>query len=90
MHARLEIIKRTTDLRQEADKNLRPKEKRHKKDYDRLVRFALVFRAGDHPFLDRPLLFRSAAKHPASEGYNKLLLRKQGPHKVIAVSDTTL
>lgn len=79
MYARLEFIKRATDLRQKADKSLSLAQRRYKKDYESLVRFAPIFRVGDYVFLVRPTIFRSAAERFASEEKSKLLTLKRGP-----------
>lgn len=90
MYARLKLIKRATDVRQEADKNLRLELRQYKNDYSRRIRFAPVFLVGDYIFLNRPPLSLSDAERRTSEGYNQLLLRKQGPYIVIGVNKTSL
>lgn len=47
MYTRLELIKRVTALRQEAEKTLRLAQRRCRKGYARRVRFAHIFRIGD-------------------------------------------
>lgn len=54
MYAGLELIKRAADLWQEADKNLRPAQKRYQKNQDRRASFAPILRVGNYVFLDRP------------------------------------
>lgn len=90
MYAQLKRIQRATDFRQEADKILHLAQGRYKKEFDGRGRFDPIFRVGDYTVLDRPPLFRSASEYSASEGYNKILRRKQGPYKVIGVNKTLL
>lgn len=52
--------------------------------------FSSVFRVSDYIFLDGPLLFRSAEKCSAFEGYNKLLHCKRGPYKITSLNKSTL
>lgn len=49
-----------------------------------------IFRVGDYVFLDGPPLCRSSAGQFASENYDNLLPRKQGPYQAIEVNDSTL
>lgn len=90
MYARLERISRATYFRQEAYKYLRLEQGRYKKDNDQRVRLAPIFQVRYYIFLDRLSLFRSAAERPASEWYNKLILREQGPYSVTSVNETSL
>lgn len=90
MYARLELNKSTTDPHQDPNKNLRLAQKRYKIDYDLRASFAHTFCVGDYAFLDRPSLFHSAAERSASEVFNKLLPRNEGPYKVISVNDNTV
>lgn len=90
MYGSIELIKRATVLRAETSKNLRLVPMPHKRDYNRRFRFTPTFLVGDHDFPDRSPLFRFAAEQSVSERNNNLLLRKQGPYKVIAVNKITL
>lgn len=58
--------------------------------HDRHVRFAPIFYEVDEIYLNRLSLFLSAAETSAARGYNKPLQKKQGPHRVVGVSDITL
>lgn len=49
-----------------------------------------ILKLGDYTYLDRPLLFRSAAERSPADSYNKPLSHKQGHHKVASVSENTL
>lgn len=90
MYAKLYLIKRALGLFQGADKNLRPSQKRYKKDHDRRDRFAPIFLVADYIFLDRLSIFGSATERSSFAGYEKLLLRKEGPYKVICIDDAIL
>lgn len=90
MYDRCNLIQRATDCRQEDDENLRRAKKRQKKNYDRRVQVAHIFRAADHIFLDTSPLMRAAVERSASEGYDKWLPRRQVPCNVITVNETTL
>lgn len=50
MYATLELIRRETDLRCQADKNLRLAQRPYKKDHDRHHRFVSTIRVGDYNF----------------------------------------
>lgn len=76
MSARNYLVKRATELRQGADKNLQLAQRRYRKDYDRRVCLAIIFRVGGYVFLDTAPLFYLAAERSASKGYHKLLPRK--------------
>lgn len=52
----LELIKCSTKCWQEAYKSLKLNQSRYKKNYDRCVRFVVIFRVGSMVFLDRPPL----------------------------------
>lgn len=52
MDATLGLIKCAKNLYEKANKNLKLAQKRYKKDYDRRVRFATIYRVGDYIFLD--------------------------------------
>lgn len=82
VYVRLEVIRQTTDIRREDDKNLRLAQLRYKKDRDHDIRLAPIFRADNYICLDRLPLFRSAAEKSDSKGFNKLIPRKQGSFKV--------
>lgn len=90
MYNRLELIKPSIDLRQDAVKNLRLAQRRYKRDYDQLVRLESILLVGDYIFLDRPALFHSAAEGSAHEVYSKLLRRKQITFEVMGITDNTL
>lgn len=62
MYGRVELNKPTTDLCQDADKNVGMALRRYKKDYDRRVHFVPIFPVDDYIYLDRPALFYSAAE----------------------------
>lgn len=68
--ARLELIRKVMYLRQEAEKILRLVQRRYKKDYERRVCIAPIFRVGDYFFLARLLLFRSYTERSTNERYN--------------------
>lgn len=70
---RVELIKRTTDLRQKADKNRTLVQRLYTMDYERLVRLLPIFLIGDYCFLDYLALFHTAAKRSNAEGYKKIL-----------------
>lgn len=90
MSARLKLIRRATDLRQKANRNFLLTRRRYQKYYHGRVRITPTLHNGNYVFLGRLLHFRSAAKRSDSEGYNKLLLCKQGPYKASGVTQNTL
>lgn len=49
-----------------------------------------MFRVGNWAFLDKALLFRSAAERSTSEEYDKVLARKREPYHVTNVNERTL
>lgn len=67
MSARLGLFRLAKDPHQRFEKTLRLAQWLYKKDYDRSVCFAPIFRILDYVVLDRPLLFHSAAKGSPSE-----------------------
>lgn len=90
LSARLELIRRASSLCNEPEKNVKLAQRRYKPHDDRYARFARIFNEDDEISLDRPFLFQSAAEKTAAERYNKLLLSKQGPYKVVGVHENTL
>lgn len=71
--AQLQLIRRAALLRVKADENLCIAQRKNKEQYDKRVRLAAIFKKGGGIFLDRPKLFRSAAKRFAAEGYCMIL-----------------
>lgn len=62
MYVRPKLRKCSTKLQQEDEKNQKLAQGRYKMDYDRRVRFYLMFLVGEFDFLNWPHVFRSDAK----------------------------
>lgn len=71
-------------------KTLKLKHRSYKKEYDRRVCVAPIFRIGNYVSLDRLSVFCSATEPSASEGYNKLPPRKQGHYNFTGVNKNAL
>lgn len=67
----------------ENNKNLKSAEKGYKSHHDRHVRFPPYLNELHKLYMDRPLLFRSAAETSVADGYRSLQPTKQGPYKVV-------
>lgn len=87
MYAGLERIEILTELQEKAYKTLSLARRQYKRDHDRQVPFASIFFVADYIFLDRAPLLYSAAERSTSEGYIKLLPRRQELYSVIRVDE---
>lgn len=88
MYARLEKIKKATELRKDAEGNLKPVQAWQKKQsYERFV-FA-VFQVVEDSYLHRPARLCSAGKQYSEESYINLLLGMRGLYKVTSLSYST-
>lgn len=90
LYARLELIRCAYSLREETDKSLNLSQQKYRRHHDHHVRLADIFNKGDKDYLDRPSLFHSTAAKSATERYNKLLSKKQGPYMVVCVNENML
>lgn len=72
----LQLVRRSADIRHEADKIQSFAQRRYKKDDARHIWIAPILLVGDYVFLDRLRRFHLAAKTFASEVYNKLAPRE--------------
>lgn len=90
LYKTLELVRKTTSVRKEAENNLNIAQKRYKLHHDRHVRFAHIFRVGHEVYPDRPSLLCSVAEKSPAEGYNPLLQRRREAFKVVCMSNNTL
>lgn len=79
LYASLELIRRDKSLHNKDFNNLRLAQKRYKALHYHHIQFAVVCQEGSEVYLDKSPLFRSAIEKSATDGYRKLLPRKQGP-----------
>lgn len=54
MYVSLKLIRRFTELRQEADKQFKLPQRQYEKDYDRNVRIALISPVSNYVYIDKP------------------------------------